>query len=55
MSRARPWRRACAYGIVPKVRPRVRSTAPEAVIEQVGALAAAGFREFVLCGIHLGL
>ena len=46
---------ACAYCIVPKVRPQVRSTAPEAVIEQVGALAAAGFREFVLCGIHLGL
>ena len=47
-------RAACAYCIVPKVRPQVRSTAPEAVIEQVGALAAAGFREFVLCGIHLG-
>jgi len=46
---------ACAYCIVPKVRPQVRSAAPEAVIEQVGALAAAGFREFVLCGIHLGL
>jgi len=46
---------ACAYCIVPKVRPQVRSTAPEAVIEQVRALAAAGFREFVLCGIHLGL
>jgi threonylcarbamoyladenosine tRNA methylthiotransferase MtaB len=46
---------ACAYCIVPKVRPTVCSTPPQAVLGQVRALIAAGFREFVLCGIHLGL
>lgn len=46
---------ACAYCIVPKVRPTVCSAPPEAVLGQVRALIAAGFREFVLCGIHLGL
>ena len=46
---------ACAYCIVPKVRPTVRSSPPEAVLEQVRERVAAGFREFVLCGIHLGL
>ena len=46
---------ACAYCIVPKVRPTVCSAPPEAVLGQVRELIAAGFREFVLCGIHLGL
>jgi threonylcarbamoyladenosine tRNA methylthiotransferase MtaB len=46
---------ACAYCIVPKVRPTARSAPPEAVLGQVRELIAAGFREFVLCGIHLGL
>ena len=46
---------SCAYCIVPKVRPEVRSAPPEAVLEQVAGLIAAGFREIVVCGIHLGL
>jgi threonylcarbamoyladenosine tRNA methylthiotransferase MtaB len=46
---------SCAYCIVPRVRPMVRSAPPEAGLEQVANLVAAGFREIVLCGIHLGL
>jgi len=46
---------ACAYCIVPKVRPTLRSMPPEDAARRVGELAAAGFREIVLCGIRLGL
>jgi len=45
----------CAYCIVPRVRPDVRSVSPDDVVRQAEALAAEGFREIVLCGIHLGL
>ena len=46
---------SCAYCIVPKVRPAVRSLAPAEAAGRVEALVAAGCREIVLCGIHLGL
>jgi len=45
----------CAYCIVPKVRPEVRSVPPEEAARQAEALVAEGFREIVVCGIHLGL
>jgi len=45
----------CAYCIVPKVRPRVRSLPPAEAVRKAEALVAEGFREIVLCGIHLGL
>jgi threonylcarbamoyladenosine tRNA methylthiotransferase MtaB len=45
----------CAYCIVPKVRPEVRSVPPEDAARQAEALTAEGFREIVVCGIHLGL
>ncbi len=45
----------CAYCIVPKVRPEVRSVPPEEAARQAAALVAEGFREIVVCGIHLGL
>jgi threonylcarbamoyladenosine tRNA methylthiotransferase MtaB len=45
----------CAYCIVPKVRPEVRSVPPEDAARQAEALVAEGFREVVVCGIHLGL
>ena len=45
----------CAYCIVPKVRPEVRSVPPEEAARQAEALVAKGFREIVICGIHLGL
>jgi threonylcarbamoyladenosine tRNA methylthiotransferase MtaB len=46
---------SCAYCIVPKVRPTARSTPPDEVQTQVRQLLAEGFKEVVLCGIHLGL
>lgn len=44
----------CSFCIIPSVRGRSRSLAPEAVVEQVRELQRAGYREIVLSGINLG-
>jgi len=44
----------CSYCIIPSVRGPGRSVPPEAVIRQVEDLTAAGFKEIVLTGIHIG-
>jgi threonylcarbamoyladenosine tRNA methylthiotransferase MtaB len=44
----------CAFCIVPFARGRSRSVAPRRVLDELTRLAAAGFREVVLTGIHLG-
>ncbi|MBI2353625.1 MAG: tRNA (N(6)-L-threonylcarbamoyladenosine(37)-C(2))-methylthiotransferase MtaB [Deltaproteobacteria bacterium] len=44
----------CAYCIVPHARGRSRSVPPGEVLEGIGNLAANGYREVVLTGIHLG-
>ncbi len=44
----------CTYCIVPYARGRSRSLPEEAVLAEVGRLRAAGAREIVLSGIHLG-
>ncbi|HEY4743322.1 MAG TPA: tRNA (N(6)-L-threonylcarbamoyladenosine(37)-C(2))-methylthiotransferase MtaB [Desulfuromonadaceae bacterium] len=44
----------CAYCIVPYARGRSRSVALDDVLTGVGNLAANGYREVVLTGIHLG-
>lgn len=44
----------CTFCIIPYARGVVRSRRPEAVLSEVRRLAAAGFREIVLTGIHLG-
>ncbi|MBZ5553122.1 MAG: tRNA (N(6)-L-threonylcarbamoyladenosine(37)-C(2))-methylthiotransferase MtaB [Acidobacteriia bacterium] len=44
----------CSFCIIPAVRGRSRSLAPSEVLEQVEALAAGGYKELVLSGIHLG-
>jgi threonylcarbamoyladenosine tRNA methylthiotransferase MtaB len=44
----------CSYCIIPQVRPTLRSRPADEVIEEVGRLVAAGYREVVLTGIHLG-
>jgi threonylcarbamoyladenosine tRNA methylthiotransferase MtaB len=46
---------SCAYCIVPKVRPAAWSLVPDEAARRVEQLLAAGCREIVLCGIHLGL
>jgi len=43
----------CTYCIIPFARGRVRSRAKEDVISEVKALAANGYKEVVLTGIHL--
>lgn len=44
----------CAYCIVPYARGRSRSVAPGDVLQGMQDLAAHGFKEIVLTGIHLG-
>ncbi len=43
----------CSYCIIPYARGRIRSRAMEEVLEEVKALAANGYHEVVLTGIHL--
>lgn len=45
---------SCTYCIIPSARGLSRSVTPETVLEQVRALADAGYQEIVLTGIHLG-
>jgi threonylcarbamoyladenosine tRNA methylthiotransferase MtaB len=44
----------CTFCIVPFARGRSRSVAPRRVLDELERLAARGFREVVLTGIHLG-
>jgi threonylcarbamoyladenosine tRNA methylthiotransferase MtaB len=44
----------CSFCIIPSVRGRSRSMPREEVIQQVNKLVAAGYREVVISGIHLG-
>jgi threonylcarbamoyladenosine tRNA methylthiotransferase MtaB len=44
----------CTFCIVPMARGRSRSLPPRTVLAEVRALAAAGFQEVVLTGVHLG-
>ena len=43
----------CSYCIIPYTRGRVRSRRPEEVVAEVRELAASGYQEVVLTGIHL--
>src|SRR3954462_3830896 len=44
----------CSYCIIPQTRGRPRSVALESVLAQVDRVRAAGFKEIVLTGVHLG-
>ncbi len=44
----------CTFCIVPMARGRSRSLPPRAILAELDGLAARGFREVVLTGIHLG-
>lgn len=44
----------CAYCIIPYTRGGLKSRQPDAVVEEAKRLSAAGFKEIVLTGIHLG-
>lgn len=43
----------CSYCIIPYARGRIRSRASDEVIQEAKRLAAAGYKEIVLTGIHL--
>ena len=43
----------CSYCIIPYARGRVRSRKADDVVEEIKALSAKGYQEFVLTGIHL--
>lgn len=43
----------CSYCIIPYVRGRIRSRAPEHIIEEIKGLVKTGIKEFVLTGIHV--
>lgn len=43
----------CSYCLIPYVRGRVRSRQPDEVIAEAERMAAAGYREIVLTGIHV--
>jgi threonylcarbamoyladenosine tRNA methylthiotransferase MtaB len=44
----------CAYCIIPSTRGAPRSVAPGAVLAEVDRVAASGFKEIALTGVHLG-
>jgi threonylcarbamoyladenosine tRNA methylthiotransferase MtaB len=44
----------CSFCIIPKVRPYFASRPPAHILDEVHRLVAAGYREFILTGIHLG-
>jgi threonylcarbamoyladenosine tRNA methylthiotransferase MtaB len=44
----------CAYCIIPSTRGRSRSAPPAALLVEVERIVAAGFKEIVLTGVHLG-
>jgi threonylcarbamoyladenosine tRNA methylthiotransferase MtaB len=46
--------RSCAYCIVPATRGRPRSSTIGEVLRRVGQLAASGYKEIALTGVHLG-
>jgi threonylcarbamoyladenosine tRNA methylthiotransferase MtaB len=45
--------RFCSYCIIPYVRGRVRSRKEEDILAEITELAARGYKEFVLTGIHI--
>ena len=44
----------CSYCLVPQVRPKLGSRAPQDVLKEIKQLAQNGYREVVLTGVHLG-
>ena len=45
---------SCSYCIIPATRGRPRSVPVDEVVAQIARVAAAGFREIALTGVHLG-
>ena len=45
---------SCSYCIIPTTRGRGRSVPPDDVVKEVERIAASGFKEIALTGVHLG-
>lgn len=45
----------CSYCIIPYTRGKLKSRSEKEVIKEFGEVVQAGYKEIVLCGIHLGL
>lgn len=45
---------SCAYCVIPRARGKSRSLDAERVFEHISCLAESGFKEVVLCGVHVG-
>jgi threonylcarbamoyladenosine tRNA methylthiotransferase MtaB len=45
---------ACSYCIIPSTRGRPRSLSVDAVLAEIARVVAAGFKDIVLTGVHLG-
>ena len=44
----------CSYCIIPSTRGTPRSVPPDAIVKEAARVAAAGFKEIALTGVHLG-
>lgn len=44
----------CSFCVIPSIRGGARSRSRDAILAEAAALIARGFRELVVCGIHLG-
>lgn len=44
----------CSFCVIPSIRGGARSRTRSAILDEATALLARGFRELVICGIHLG-
>lgn len=44
----------CAFCVIPQIRGAVKSRERAEILAEAAAFAARGFREIVLCGVHLG-
>jgi threonylcarbamoyladenosine tRNA methylthiotransferase MtaB len=44
----------CSYCIIPTARPQVRFRKPDEILAEAAALVAAGHKEIVLTGVHIG-
>ncbi|MDI9431109.1 MAG: tRNA (N(6)-L-threonylcarbamoyladenosine(37)-C(2))-methylthiotransferase MtaB [Planctomycetota bacterium] len=44
----------CSYCIIPRTRPKVHSNPPDNVLAEAAALVAAGHKEIVVTGVHVG-
>ncbi|MFA6106507.1 MAG: tRNA (N(6)-L-threonylcarbamoyladenosine(37)-C(2))-methylthiotransferase MtaB [Patescibacteria group bacterium] len=45
----------CSYCVIPYARGKLKSRGMDEILKEIGEATGSGYREIVLCGIHLGL